>query len=621
MSLAKSPLGLSPPELAGMLQEGPTRSLRACLSCRKAKVKCEGTQPCRRCTVNSNSCIFVAPRPTRVPSTILSGAQGRGGNSSSASSHDSPISSNSTLADLANALQKLQRSHDAHTKEIAKLRADLDASAGGASPGSRRKRPRFNSVDSNALAPTPPSITGSRVGAGPGLVALGLVSADQVEPLYSIYVEKVAPRLSILFPAPALNLLAPSSHLMNVVLTLGLRASGPSAEQQHEACLAETRRSLREAQPSSTAEMDDRIHARIHVGLFYNDLECWRHSVIEAHEAGLFTCWIDARTNRLACDARLAAEEGPEELATSERFRMWISCCSMDNFFSMFNNMPPLIQRLDFKATLEESRERLRSGRDVSAWDFYETACLELFEVEVITQEILADFRLPESRTAAETIQKINEMNGALDKWVARWIRTATPAEKDSNGIVITCAIARLYINSFSMRGLEGTHSPTSLDPLRITCIKLGTQSALDIIRTAIRSPMYRTTLPYAIDFVLTNSLRVSSEFLLSVCRAVPAAVDVNLILETLREMVNMLETVGPTGEKYTAHYAKIRQAVDETVVSAAISLSEPQLLPLPTLDLDVSLNGGFDVFDSGDLWQDLFHQSTLAGTDSLGWV
>lgn len=49
----------------------------------------------------------------------------------------------------------------------------------------------------------------------------------------------------------------------------------------------------------------------------------------------------------------------------------------------MFHHFPPLVQRLDFSATLNEARERLRSGRDVSSWDFYECAVLELFVVEM----------------------------------------------------------------------------------------------------------------------------------------------------------------------------------------------------------------------------------------------
>ena len=49
---------------------------------------------------------------------------------------------------------------------------------------------------------------------------------------------------------------------------------------------------------------------------------------------------------------------------------------------AMFKDCPPLIQRHDFDATLIEARDRLRTGRDTSAWDFYEVACLELFVVE-----------------------------------------------------------------------------------------------------------------------------------------------------------------------------------------------------------------------------------------------
>lgn len=79
-----------------------------------------------------------------------------------------------------------------------------------------------------------------------------------------------------------------------------------------------------------------------------------------------------------------------------------------------------------------------------------------------MAQETLATFREPLA-DLSHTYPRLLEMNGALDSWSARWIRTgsqfslsrlvtpadvssplAAPAERDSNGIVITCAVARL---------------------------------------------------------------------------------------------------------------------------------------------------------------------------------
>ena len=144
----------------------------------------------------------------------------------------------------------------------------------------------------------------------------------------------MAPRISLLFPAPAIEQLSQETHLFNVVLTLGLRATA-GKEAQHATCIAETRRSLREATTTTAGtarEWDDLIHARIHLAVWYNDASQWRQAYIESHEGGLTTYWIEARKSRLACDARMSSEESPHELEVSERFRLWTSVCATDNW-------------------------------------------------------------------------------------------------------------------------------------------------------------------------------------------------------------------------------------------------------------------------------------------------
>ncbi|KAL8276930.1 hypothetical protein RQP46_010658 [Phenoliferia psychrophenolica] len=279
----------------------------------------------------------------------------------------------------------------------------------------------------------------------------------------------------------------------------------------------------------------------------------------------------------------------------------------------MYHHLPPLIQRVDFHASLNEARDRLRSGRDTSAWDFYEVACLELFVVELLAQELLASFRAPGAPNPT-MISKLQEMNASLDSWGARWIQTGTPAERDSNGIVITCAVARLYINTYAIQGLEGTIAISALEPVRLTCIRQGTESALDIIRTALRSSMFRSTLCFAIDFVLTNSLKMSSDYLLSVCRLLPSTLDVSAVLGTLRNLVEFLETFGPREERYLVEYANMRARVDDALVEAAIQESPVGL------DMEGGMFDGFDVMEAGAMWQTLF-QNTLDGSDTLGWL
>ena len=78
--------------------------------------------------------------------------------------------------------------------------------------------------------------------------------------------------------------------------------------------------------------MDDRIHARITLALWYNDSSQWRSAVMEAHEAGLYSIWLTARAARQACDERRASEESLGELQVSERFRLWLSVCATDNW-------------------------------------------------------------------------------------------------------------------------------------------------------------------------------------------------------------------------------------------------------------------------------------------------
>lgn len=111
---------------------------------------------------------------------------------------------------------------------------------------------------------------------------------------------------------------------------------------------------------------------------------------------------------------------------------------------------------------------------------------------------------------------------------------------------------------------------------------------------------------------MLPNSLKLSFDFLISVCRLLSTTVDVAGVMESLRELVAMLETKGPREPKYEAVYEQLRERIDETLITASVFLTHPQV-PAP-FEPEAGLFEGFDVMEAGQLWQNLF-QNTLDGS------
>ena len=64
---------------------------------------------------------------------------------------------------------------------------------------------------------------------------------------------------------------------------------------------------------------------------------------------------------------------------------------------------------------------------------------------------------------------------------------------------MITSAVARLYINTYAIRDIDGSEPPSMMDPARLRFISIGTESALTIISTALRSEMFQGSLFFTV--------------------------------------------------------------------------------------------------------------------------
>ena len=63
---------------------------------------------------------------------------------------------------------------------------------------------------------------------------------------------------------------------------------------------------------------------------------------------------------------------------------------------------------------------------------------------------------------------------------------------------------------------------------------------------------------------------------------------------------------------KYLCVYEQLRERIDETLITASVFLTHPQVPA--SFEPETGLFEGFDVMEAGQLWQNLF-QNTLDGS------
>ncbi|KUL85970.1 hypothetical protein ZTR_06494 [Talaromyces verruculosus] len=472
-----------------------TRSIVACLRCRKQKLKCGGPDkiPCQRCRASNAECVFVPPKALQ----------------------SKPVSQSDSETRIALLEQRLQLVESQLRAEIQELRNTISSK-----PDNRESSPTRRRAPLSQTSPEDPS--SQNVFPHIEIPAEGVkspradVSQLEWDELYSFFLAHCSTTVSVvdeqLFSPP--TMIREHPLMSTVICAISARAIKPEKYLQ------------------LLAKIDQ---------LITTTFQGPTPDFLTLYAILLYTVWT-GRLRLLGYVASIAGEMklheaalqlGEEDVEHTEdlvsRARGWFTLCSLD---LQINISRPLLTSPFHHAV-----------------DNRICAYIDGFTITGNVKGQLQKSQLQISPLPQEVADYLVSQDEEIDRWFHQVVNNTDPLyqsfpkRQDRNRFMVPFAFMKLYINGLAMHGVESAEDLIS-DPIRLGFIQGALDSASLIIQTQFESEAFRQSFHYTMDYNGTPTYYAISFIL----KAIPIAhqfVDCKGLLVMLQQAARMFEQAG----------------------------------------------------------------------------
>ncbi|OOF96692.1 hypothetical protein ASPCADRAFT_129766 [Aspergillus carbonarius ITEM 5010] len=428
-----------------------SRSLSACLRCRRKKLKCggPGQNPCQRCRTSRAECVFVSPKPIRS-STLTAGPEDR-------------------LSDkLVRLEQRLEAMEARHETQMQQMQSTLSQLA--------------------ALPPvSQPTVAQSEPLSKDDIVARGIVSEAEWEELYDFFYENC--RTVVAFMDDQIyqpkGLVRQHPLMSTVMCAIAARAIKPA---KYPVYLAEADELVKNTFVGTTPDIQA-LRAIMLLGALAGRTRLWGYVASLAAELGLNTAALQLGDDNIEHTAILV-----------DRARTWFTLCCFD--LTMHLNRPFVINKM---------REYLPFAKKLLASPYCQPVDHRICAYIVgFTIPADAKARFPKAQLHLNPLGPANtdllaSFDRSIDEWLYRINNIIEPQyqtfsdKQDRNRFMIPYAFMKIYINGFALHGME--ESSEHPDPNRLAFIQKALHNANLLIRSQFESENLRRQFQYTIDY------------------------------------------------------------------------------------------------------------------------
>ncbi|KAL3449854.1 hypothetical protein BJX65DRAFT_272071 [Aspergillus insuetus] len=508
--------------------EEASRSLSACLRCRRKKLKCGGPSeiPCRRCRARKEECVFVPPKPIRaVPSST---------------DLDENVMDRLSILE-----QRLDAMEERHRAEIRELQNQISQLQSVSQPLSADA----GSATSQSILPVP-SLPGDM-----GVVSRDLINESEWEELYEFFYENCRNVVGfvddqIYYPR---DIAAQYPLMATVICIIAARAIRP---EKYQVYLAEADEMIKNTFAGPAPDIHA-VRALMLLTAWTGRTRLWGYVASLCAELGLNTAALQLGDDAVEHTADLV-----------QRARTWFTLCCFD-----------LMANLNRPFVINKMREYLPFAKNLLASPYCQPvdhricAYIVGFTITADAKAQLPKTQLRLNPLRQEDIECLTMFDQRLDGWFYKVNNTLEPHyqtfadRQDRNRFMIPYAFMKIYVNGFALHGIPPDGSAP--DRNRVFFIQRALDNACLLVRVQFESESFRQRLRYTIDYNGTSTYQAINFIL----KALPAAyqdLKCDEALTALRQAAEMFEQAGATDAAREVRRERKRMALlTQTVLSS----------------------------------------------------
>ncbi|KAM0787447.1 hypothetical protein ACM66B_003527 [Microbotryomycetes sp. NB124-2] len=589
------------------MSEREKRSFRACVPCRKAKTRCNGLQPCQRCLRQHipASCLFATSKGSK------GGAQLPSQRSHAVETSPEPADDAQSLPVILSQLRALERDQAKASTDLARLqklvgKALVKSDPAAAALHGLDQHGTMANADAGgqrfARSDTPMSdVSESYANTldAPDFVRDGLIPASIVPELVENYYKSIATRIAFLLPIPSFDKLPSKSLLRNTALTLALRTlAGQDVLDRFERCitrLGQVLHSVHDLPPPSTLEEHhDRVHAMALYSVFMSDFSLCRKTIIEAMDAGLHRSRAHLLTLlRSTCSNRESVSK--EDMAKAMyHFDLWLSTLTVDNFLTLYLDVPPLVTMVDRHDAIELVHFMFKEGV-ATPWLVVAGAYSQMSSLVNIGQNDLALYRRGPQPLTAMDLSRLRTVLSLHDQWIERTTQSRDAERGSLPGLTIAAALGQLSCMRCCFEPVD-----PSVQHQRIDFLKRAVGASEHLMQTALNSDLYHKALRYSIEFVFYNSFALVHKFCVFAFKHIKDVYDFRNVLPSLKLFHDLMRAnvCAPHGDDIVKRLNAMGRELDQVMEeyeaqSPRSSLSGVAMIPVGLPGSQFNNNGG----------------------------
>ncbi|KAH6967825.1 hypothetical protein BKA56DRAFT_597241 [Ilyonectria sp. MPI-CAGE-AT-0026] len=499
----------------------PSRSLAACLRCRRQKLKCGGPGriPCQRCRRSKAECVFVAPKASQARAVI-------------------PETDKVALLEqrldcveeqLRAEIQELQRTVE-HLS-VPKEAAEGDELGPSRSESLRTESHAGEIAPSTHLAQKPAESFTQSPDYTNDIVSSGITTEDEWLQLHTFFLTSCRNVIAILddqiYPSP--NVLRRHSLMSTVICTIAARAIKP---ERYKFFLAKVDNLIKNTFDGPVPDLLD-LWAMMLLAAWTGRTRLWGYIASIAGEMKL---------NEAALHCGNNGKGQTEE--TVERARTWFTLCCFD----LLNNLttPFVINKMkDYLACAK----KLLDSPYCRPVDFRICTYSEGFAIAGDVKSRLKSSQLQTRPLQKGTVDLLSSFDAKVDAWFHA-INNSTnplyqtfPEVQDRNRFMVPYAFLKLYINGLALHSIESA-ADLGQDSTRIAFICTALDNASLLIQTQFESEAFRRDFRYTISYNGTTTFHASS-FILKAIAVAYQHIDCQKYLTRLRQAAQLFDLAG----------------------------------------------------------------------------
>ncbi|KAK4053373.1 hypothetical protein OIV83_001537 [Microbotryomycetes sp. JL201] len=458
-----------------------------------------------------------------------------------------PADEAQSLPVILSQLRSLERDQAKASTDLARLQKLVSKTLMKSDPAAaalhgldQQQRADYNSIDGDApryaRSDTPMSDV-SELDAtinSPDFVGAGLIPASLVPDLIENYYKCIATRIAFLLPIPSFDKLPPRSILRNTALTLALRTlPGQDMMERFAQCITRLGRVLHAVHtlppPATLNEHHDRVHAMALYSVFMSDLPMCRKTIIEAMDAGLHRSRAVLLTMLKSACANKDSVPKEDLSRAMYHFDLWLSTLTVDNFLTLYLDVPPLVTMVDRHDAIELVHFMFKEGV-ATPWLVVAGAYSQMSSLVNIGQNDLATYRRGSQPLTAMDLSRLRTVLSLHDQWIERTTQSRDAERGALPGLTIAAALGQLSCMRCCFEPVDIT-----VRHQRSEFLKRAVGAAEHLMQTALNSELYRKALRYSIEFVFYNSFTLVHQFCVFAFKHISDVYDFRKVLPSLK--------------------------------------------------------------------------------------